>query len=87
MCSVSRRKTFSSHTEELSYLAAQGFHVIPHRTLARTSEEILAHIEQLRELRERLSFDIDGVVIKADSLSERIEIGENASTPKVGGGL
>ena len=75
-------KTFSSHTEELSYLAAQGFHVIPHRTLARTSEEILAHIEQLRELRERLSFDIDGVVIKADSLSERIEIGENASTPK-----
>lgn len=75
-------KTFSSHTEELNYLAAQGFHVIPHRTLARTSGEILAHIEQLRELRERLSFDIDGVVIKADSLSERIEIGENASTPK-----
>ena len=75
-------KTFSSHTEELNYLAAQGFHVIPHRTLARTSGEILAHIERLRELRESLSFDIDGVVIKADSLSERIEIGENASTPK-----
>lgn len=73
---------FSSHTEELSYLEAQGFHVIPHRTTAWTAEEIIAHIERLGELRRSLSFDIDGVVVKVDDLSERTEIGENTSTPK-----
>lgn len=75
-------KSFTSHTEELSYLESEGFHVIPHRTQARTAEEIIAHIERLGALRGSLSFDIDGVVIKVDGLSERIEIGENTSTPK-----
>ena len=75
-------KTFSSHTEELDYLESQGFHVIPYRTLAQTAEQIISQIERLRELRETLSFDIDGVVIKADNLAERTEIGENTSTPK-----
>lgn len=75
-------KQFSSHTEELSYLESQGFHVIPHRTTARTAKEIISHIERLGTLRENLSFDIDGVVVKVDSLAERIEIGENTSTPK-----
>ncbi len=75
-------KQFSSHTEELSYLESQGFHVIPHRTTARTAREIISHIERLGTLRESLSFDIDGVVVKVDSLAERIEIGENTSTPK-----
>jgi len=75
-------KSFTSHTEELSYLESQGFHVIPHRTRASAAEEIVAHIEHLGKLRDSLAFDIDGVVIKADSLAERTEIGENTSTPK-----
>ena len=75
-------KRFTSHTEELSYLESEGFHVIPHRIQARTAEEIIAHIERLGALRGSLSFDIDGVVVKVDDLSERIEIGENTSTPK-----
>ncbi len=75
-------KRFTSHTEELAYLEEKGFHVIPHRTQARTAEEIIAHIERLGALRGSLSFDIDGVVVKVDDLSERIEIGENTSTPK-----
>ena len=75
-------KAFATHAEELAYLENEGFHVIPHRTLASTSEEIIAWIEHLGALRDTLAFDIDGVVIKADDLSERVEIGENTSTPK-----
>ena len=75
-------KAFSGHTESLDYLETQGFHVIPYRTKATTAEEIIAKIEELGALRDDLAFDIDGIVIKCDSLSERIEIGENTSTPK-----
>ncbi len=75
-------KTFSTHDEELSYLENEGFHVIPHRALAKNAEEIIAHIEKLGSLRENLAFDIDGAVVKVNDLHERIEIGENTSTPK-----
>ncbi len=74
--------TFSTHTEGLDYLEAEGFHVIPHRIRATTAGEIIAHIEKLGALRDSLPYDIDGMVIKCDSLAEREEIGENTSTPK-----
>ena len=73
---------FSSHIEGLDYLEREGFHVIPDRIRAKTADEIIAHIEKLGSLRDDLPYDIDGMVIKCDSLAERIEIGENTSTPK-----
>ena len=75
-------KDFSSHSEGLDYLESQGFHVIPFRTKAETAEEIIAKIEEIGALRDSLPFDIDGIVIKCDLLRERVEIGENTSTPK-----
>ncbi len=75
-------KTFSAHSESIAYLEAQGFHVIPYLTRAVGADAVIAQIRRLGEMRDGLSFDIDGVVIKADDLAERIELGENVSTPK-----
>ncbi len=75
-------KTFSSHTESLDYLVSQGFHVITDRKKLSGTENILDRINELGKIRPKLPYDIDGVVIKADDLSERVEIGENTSTPK-----
>ncbi len=75
-------KSFASHMEELDWLEAQGFHVIPDRIRAKNAAEIIEHIERLGALRDSLAYDIDGMVIKCDDLAERIEIGENTSTPK-----
>ena len=73
---------FDSHSEGLDYLETLGFHVIPYREKLRTADEIVAQIEKLGALRDSLAFDIDGIVIKCDDLRERLEIGENTSTPK-----
>ncbi len=75
-------KEFSSHTESLDYLASQGFHVIPDRAKLAGTQKILDRIAELGKMRAKLPYDIDGVVIKADVLAERAEIGENTSTPK-----
>ncbi len=75
-------KQFTSHMDELNYLEQEGFHVIPDRIRAANAEEIIAHIEKLGQMRENLPYDIDGAVIKCDDLQERLEIGENTSTPK-----
>ena len=71
-----------SHTETLDRLSDLGFSVVSLRTKANSAEEVIAHIEKIGSLRESLPYDIDGVVIKADLLSDRRIIGEGTSTPK-----
>ena len=72
-----------SHTETLDRLAALGFPVLRERILARGGyDEITAHIDALGEKRDSLEYDIDGVVIKIDLLSDRKKLGEGTNTPK-----
>lgn len=73
---------FSSHTESLEYLKRQGFHIIDGIRRASSADEIITAIKELGTARDSLPYDIDGVVIKADSLEERKILGENISTPK-----
>ena len=73
---------FSSHTESLEYLKRQGFHIIDGIRRASSVDEIITAIKELGAARDSLPYDIDGVVIKADSLEERKLLGENISTPK-----
>ena len=75
-------KGSDSHAEILDRIDELGFSVLKDRTLAHTFEEIIAHIEKLGQLRDSLPYDIDGVVIKVDSLSDRVKIGEGTNTPK-----
>ena len=71
-----------THTETLARIAELGFPVLEACTVADTAEEIIAHIEKLGEMRDGLAYDIDGVVIKVDSLSQRKRIGEGTNTPR-----
>lgn len=73
---------FSSHIESLEYLKSQGFHIIDGIRRASSAGEIISAIEEIGAARDNLPYDIDGVVIKADSLDERKLLGENISTPK-----
>lgn len=71
-----------SHTETLDRLADLGFHVLEHRSVASSGEEIINSIRELGEKRDFLAYDIDGVVVKIDNLSDRIRLGEGTNTPK-----
>ncbi len=72
----------TSHTETLERLRELGFKVLENRIKATTAQEVLAHIEKLGAMRDELAFDIDGVVIKIDSLADRVTVGEGTKTPK-----
>ena len=73
---------FSSHKQTLDYLKSQGFKVIPKYTLVESFEEIERCIKEIGENRFDLPYDIDGVVIKLDSLSDREQVGYTAKVPK-----
>ena len=73
----------ASHTETLDRLSELGFPTLRERILATGGyDEITSHIDSLGEKRDGLEYDIDGVVIKIDSLSDRKILGEGTNTPK-----
>ena len=74
-------RTFSTHAETLEYLASQGFQMIPFKRLT-GDEAINAEIARLNEEREDLPFDMDGAVVKLDSLSDRAALGSTAKCPR-----
>jgi len=71
----------NSHTTGLDVLASHGVPVVFHR-LCKTSEEVIAAIEYIGELRNDLPYDIDGAVIKIDntSLREQFPFGSKYSS-------
>ena len=74
-------RTFASHTETLDYLKDQHFKVISGRRLRRLPE-ILEEIERLNDTRMERPVDMDGAVIKLNSLADREVLGSTAKCPK-----
>ena len=74
-------REFSTHQETLEYLRSQKFKVIPNRLL-RTPEELAEEIRRLNDSREQFPFEIDGAVVKANSLSQRETVGSTAKCPR-----
>lgn len=74
-------RTFETHEQTLNYLRTQNFKVIAHRvvnSIAECNEEIVA----LNESREKFPFDMDGAVVKVNSLIDRKLLGSTAKSPR-----
>ena len=72
---------FSTHAGTLDYLASQRFKVIPHAMLSGASA-CQAEISRIDNQRMEYPFDIDGAVIKVNTLSDRSILGSTAKFPK-----
>ena len=74
--------SFSSHSESLDWLAAHGFKVSPTYRIFHNITDVCSEIQRLGEMRGELGFDIDGAVVKVDSLSDRILLGSTSKAPR-----
>lgn len=72
----------NSHYDQLNYLEKLGFNVNPVRILCNTIDEAIEAIKKIGEDREKLSFGIDGAVVKVDNLRLREILGTTYKTPK-----
>lgn len=75
-------KSFDSHFEELEYLNQLGFNVNPVRIPCNNIEEVKEAINNIGESRERLTFGIDGAVVKVDDLKFREILGSTIKVPR-----
>ena len=74
-------KTFTSHVETLEYLKTQRFKVIPFKSLTGIAA-VQAEIDRINDQRMDYPFDIDGAVVKVNSLTDREKLGSTAKCPK-----
>jgi DNA ligase (NAD+) len=76
------RTFFNRHWETLNALDAAGFKVNKTRKLAQTFNQIWTFIEQEEPKREKLPYEIDGIVIKVDRTSLQDELGFTGKAPR-----
>lgn len=74
-------KPFDTDSTSLDWLKSLRFKVIDYK-LSNRMEDIQKLIFELGDDREKYPFDIDGAVIKLNSLSERVVLGETAKFPR-----
>ena len=75
-------RPFLSHKESLDYLKELGFAVPKKNKLCSSAEEVFEEIERIERERRLFEYDIDGAVVKLDSLPDREELGSTAKAPR-----
>lgn len=71
-----------SHSEGLDFLDSLGFKTNKERKRCESIEEVIEYVQGWTDKRPDLSYDIDGIVIKVDSLEEQEQLGATAKSPR-----
>jgi DNA ligase (NAD+) len=80
---ISRGREFHTHSEALAYLQGAGFKVNRHYVLCQDIGEVLAAVRQWDPQRRRdLPYEIDGLVVKVNSLALQERLGTTAKSPR-----
>ena len=71
-----------SHWSALEELNGLGFKVNPHRRLCQGADEVIAFCAEWESKRESLPYEIDGVVVKVDSVALQRKLGWTSKAPR-----
>lgn len=71
-----------SHSQGLDLLDDLGFKTNKERQRCASIEDVLRYVEGWQEKRPHLPYEIDGIVIKVDSLEQQDELGTTAKSPR-----
>ncbi|MBQ1940594.1 MAG: NAD-dependent DNA ligase LigA [Anaerovibrio sp.] len=75
-------REFATHTEAYEFMKKQGIKVIHGYKICHTADEVIAAIDAIGNSRGNLAYDIDGAVVKLNSLSQRQELGNTSKVPR-----
>ncbi|MGB9773484.1 MAG: NAD-dependent DNA ligase LigA [Bacteroidota bacterium] len=79
---LTEKARLKSQYENLQILKRLGFPVNEYARLCRSIEEVIEFWSEWQEKRDTLPYDIDGVVIKVDSLQQQRTLGSVAKNPR-----
>lgn len=79
---LSEGNNLKTQAETLNYLEGLGFRVNRERKICQGIEQVIIYIKEWTERRHQLPYDIDGIVIKVNSLAQQMELGVTARSPR-----
>jgi DNA ligase (NAD+) len=79
---VEGRPALDTHWESLNELERLGFKVNKYRECCKSLEDVLAFCARWEAQRDQLPYEIDGVVIKVDSVAQQQQLGYTAKAPR-----
>ncbi len=71
-----------THGENLSYLERLGLPVNTNRALCDNIDDIIAQAREWEEERQKLEYDIDGIVIKVNDILQQNKLGATSKSPR-----
>ena len=71
-----------THHEALEYFNKLGFKTNPNNKVVKNIDEVMSYIHEKAAIRDSLPYDIDGIVIKVDSIETQQKLGYTAKTPR-----
>lgn len=71
-----------THGENLSYLECLGLPVNTHHALCNNIDDIITQAREWQEKRPDLPYDIDGIVIKVNSIAQQNKLGATSKSPR-----
>ncbi|PEJ59650.1 DNA ligase (NAD(+)) LigA [Bacillus sp. AFS002410] len=74
--------SIEKHSEALDYLQKLGFKTNTFRKTCHTIDEVIEYVEEWKEKRPSLPYEIDGIVIKVDEYSTQNKLGSTAKVPR-----
>jgi len=74
--------SFTTHQQSLQTLANWGFKISDKTALCQSIDEVIAFINKMARERDKLTFDIDGIVVKVNSLEQQQALGFTAKSPR-----
>jgi DNA ligase (NAD+) len=76
------RPIFERHSQVLKALQAVGFKVNPRHKLAHNLEQVVEFVNETDTIRDKLPYEIDGVVVKVDRVALQDELGFTGKAPR-----
>jgi DNA ligase (NAD+) len=71
-----------SQFKVLDILSGAGFRVNNERRICAGLDEVMAYIDHMKDIRDGLPYEMDGVVVKVDSISFQESLGVKAKSPR-----
>ncbi len=75
-------RRFGRHSEALAYLREAGLPVSPYTEVKPSLDDVFGFCERWTKDRHTIDFEIDGVVVKVDSIAQQEELGTTSSAPR-----
>jgi DNA ligase (NAD+) len=76
------RKPFATHWESLDWLEKAGFRVNAERALCKSINDVIEFANKMEARRDDLGYEIDGLVVKVNSIALQEEFGSTQKAPR-----